>query len=291
MADLVRGGRWQRGAGMEAGLPPPASPLHLPPAGLRPCRPCWQVGKGLALPEPPRAVRRRGRGGRKAGCSPATRGRGSDSLASLPGPPCPASCRRPAGKWPAPEWLCVLAQVSSAGHQKVSQRHEPQGPRLESSRQRSQGTVRQRGPGRRRACRPLPARPCPELPGKSPVFFTDHQPQEPHRSGPEAVSSPACPLLCAGHAAPPGLRRFQQVPWAAALDRAVTRLTGGRGNRVSGPRPPGPAASSRPSSSQSPGGGRLGTRAFPGHHPSGLAKPEGLPGAPAERCLKGDLRL
>lgn len=110
---------------MEAGLPPPPPPHPLQPwLGRLTCCPCWQVGEGPCLPLSLSSGRSGGGSrwakepvGHRAGHSVATRVRGSANLTSLPVPP-PHIRPQPTGKWPAPELLCVLARVCSAGHQK-----------------------------------------------------------------------------------------------------------------------------------------------------------------------------
>lgn len=215
--------------------------------------------------KPLRAVRRREREGRLRPESGAPQG-------SPPSPrPRPASCRRPAGKWPAPERLRVSQPRSPAQAAQSKSEARAPGPRA--------AAFRAEEPGRSKAARPQVKRATGpallELPGKPPVFFTDHQPQEPHRSGPEAVSNPPCPSLCAGHTVPggwlaaaplTGARRFQPVPGAAALDGNNTNWWA-TGARVSGTRTPGPAASSGPSSPQSPGRRPPGDLGRPGPPP------------------------
>lgn len=113
---------------------------------------------------------------------------------------------------------------------RVSQRHESKP--LQTGGARTVKAPRParaaEGPTGRRPPRSLA--PC-ECTGKSPVLFADHQPQEPHRPGPEAVSSPARPMLCARHAAPrgrlplpPGARRCQPVPVAGGPQQSSNKI-------------------------------------------------------------------
>lgn len=115
------------------------------------------------------------------------------------------------------------------------------------------------GPAAREAAR-HPAWSCAVAAGKSSVSFADHQPQKPHRPGPEAVSSPVSLALCRaqgpkGRPPPPhqGPGDLSLCRWQPALSRAVTRLTG----RPRGPACGGPAAlDPQPpfTPAQSPGG-------------------------------------
>lgn len=168
----------------DGGRPP--DPTSSPPPAARGFRgrPAALAGRrGRALPAPAkplRALRRREREGRLRPESGAPRG-------SPPSPrPRPASCRRPAGKWPAPERLRVSQPRSPAQAAQSKSEARAPGPRA--------AAFRAEEPGRSKAARPQVKRATGpallELPGKPPVFFTDHQPQEPHRSGPEAVSNP-----------------------------------------------------------------------------------------------------
>lgn len=129
------------------------------------------------------------------------------------------------------------------------------------------------------------------------MLFTDHQPQEPHRSGPEAVSSPPARCSVPGvwpHGA--GRRRPNLGPAISAGPGAADPQQSSnqpnqrpRESARLGPAPPDLQPPSAPSSPQSLGGGRLwggsavgpGDMVVLGHLPSSPAKADGAPGHPS----------
>lgn len=144
--------------------------------------------------------------------------------------------------------------------------------RPSAGQRHSKGEPSPPGPPRRPAVR-AGGRPVQTRHGKSPVLFADHQPQEPHRPGPEAVSS--CPTPCSLRAhdpgAPPPTRwRMEPVPVAEQGQDSLAAQANVRGRALD------PSLlSTRPS----PGGWRGGARGG-SSGPGEAARVRGQPGCP-----------